>query len=257
VAQIFSSNPEKMRETAKLIAELGFDAIDINMGCPDRSVEKQGAGAAHIKDYSKAREVIRAVKEGAPNLPVSVKTRVGYNKVEIDTWIPELLAEGIALLTIHARTRKEMSDVPARWEHVAEVVALRDKLQSDIAPEDRTLIFGNGDVYSLNDADKKAFDTKADGVMVGRGIFGTPWFFDRNRLGEISIKEKLNIMVEHTKLFEELMTGVKNFAVMKKHFKAYVSGWDGAKDLRMKLMGTNNSTEVEQIVKEYLSTTVN
>lgn len=258
VAQIFSANPDKMRDTARLLVELGFDGIDINMGCPDRSVEKQGSGAAHMRDYARAREVIRAVKEGAPHLPVSVKTRVGYNKVELDAWVPELLAEGIALLTIHARTRKEMSDVPARWEHVRGAVVMRDRLQADIPPEDRTLIFGNGDVMSLSEADDRALETGADGVMIGRGIFGRPWFFDRDHVhAGFSLAERLNIMVEHTKLFEELMTGVKNFAVMKKHFKAYVSGWDGAKDLRVRLMETENSAQVEEIIKNYLSTIVN
>ncbi len=105
VAQLFSSNPDKMREAAALCQKLGFDGIDINMGCPDRGIEKQGCGAAMIKDPKVAREIIRAAKEGAPKLPISVKTRIGYNKNEIATWVPELLKENIAALTIHCRTR--------------------------------------------------------------------------------------------------------------------------------------------------------
>lgn len=274
VAQLFSGNPEKMRGAAALCAELGFDGIDINMGCPDRSVEKGGAGAALIKDIPRAKELIRAAKEGG-GLPISVKTRVGYNKVEIEEWIPALLEEGIAALTIHARTRKEMSKVPARWEHVARAVKIRDAMKVP------TLIIGNGDVKDLTDARAKAAETKCDGVMLGRAIFGNPFLFsysqeyqNRNVPREISVLQRLNVMVEHTKLFEEMLGGVKpgsefshgasaqgamrksttgkNFAVMKKHFKAYAEGFSGAKELRIKLMETKNAAEVERVAKEFL-----
>jgi tRNA-dihydrouridine synthase len=171
VAQLFSGKPEKMFEAAKLVKELGFDGLDINMGCPDRSIEKSGAGAVLIKDPAKARAIIRAAKEGAQGLPVSVKTRVGYNKIELETWLPELLAEEPAVITVHARTRKEMSLVPARWEHVKRAVEIRDAMKS------KTLIFGNGDVVDLEDAHKKVQETGCDGVMLGRAIFGTPNLF--------------------------------------------------------------------------------
>ena len=154
VAQLFSGNPEKMRGAATLCAELGFDGIDINMGCPDKSVEKGGSGAALIRDIPLAKALIRAAKEGAGSLPVSVKTRVGYNKVEIEEWIPALLEEGISALAIHARTRKEMSKVPARWEHIARAVEIRNEMKVD------TLIIGNGDVKDMNDARAKADETK-------------------------------------------------------------------------------------------------
>jgi len=244
VAQLFSGNPEKMRGATALARELGFDGIDINMGCPDRSVEKGGSGAVLIKDISRAKELIRAVKEGAGGLPVSVKTRVGYNKVEIETWIPALLEEGIAALTIHARTRKEMSLVPARWEHVARTVEIRDEMK---AP---TLIIGNGDATDIADARAKAKESSADGVMLGRAIFGNPWLF---REGYVpTTEEKLRVMAEHAKLFEKMLGGKKNFAVMKKHFKAYVNGFDGAKELRVKLMETKNAGGVEAIVNTFL-----
>lgn len=245
VAQLFTAHPEKMREAAKLVEELGFDGLDINMGCPDRSVEKQGAGAALIKNPRLAREIIRAAKEGAPNLPISVKTRIGYNKNEIETWIPELLAEDISALTIHARTRREMSLVPARWEHIKEAVAIRDRL----APS--TLIIGNGDVVDIYDARRKCEETGADGVMFGRAIFGNPWLFAKSQR-EVSISQRLRVMVEHTKLFEKVCAH-KSFAVMKKHYKAYVNGFDGAKELRMKLMDTKNAGEVEDIVSSFLA----
>jgi nifR3 family TIM-barrel protein len=197
VAQLFSSKPDKMREAAKLCQDLGFDGIDINMGCPDKSIEKQGCGAAMIKNPENARAVIRAAREGAPNLPISVKTRIGYNKNEIPTWIPQILAEKPAALTIHCRTRKEMSLVPARWEHVREVVALRDQL----SPE--TLVIGNGDVVDLDDARRKAAEFGADGVMLGRAIFGNPWLFSSLRTADgkttvPTVAEKLRVAVEHT-----------------------------------------------------------
>lgn len=244
VAQLFGSNPEKMEGAARLCAELGFDGIDINMGCPDRSIEKQCAGAAMMKDPARAREIIRAAHRGAPALPISVKTRIGYNKNEIATWIPELLAENIAALTIHCRTRKEMSKVPARWEHVREVVELRDKLGSE------TLILGNGDVKDIEDAKEKVRQTGCDGVMLGRAIFGNPWLFDQNKK-EVSAEEKLNVLVEHTKLYEELLGKVKSFAIVKKHYKAYVNGFDGAAELRERLMLAANATEVEHIVEAF------
>lgn len=246
VAQLFTGHPEKMYEAAKLVANLGFDGIDINMGCPDRAVEKQGSGAAHIKDMENAKAVIEAARRGAPNIPVSVKTRIGYNKVEIDTWIAFLLGLKLPALTVHLRTRKEMSDVPAHWELMSKIVALRNT----ISPE--TLILGNGDVVSIKDGREKIKETGCDGVMVGRGIFGNPWFFSGKILSEISPKERLEVMLEHARVFNELLGEHKNFAIMKKHFKAYVSGWDGAKELRVQLMEKDTFEEIEKIVKDYL-----
>lgn len=243
VAQIFGSNVDNIREAAKLCQELGFDGVDINMGCPDKSIEKQCSGAAMIKDPKLARSIIRAAKEGAPNLPISVKTRIGYNKNEIETWIRELLSEDLAVLTVHLRTRKEMSLVPAHWDLMQRVVEIRDEMKKD------TLILGNGDALNLEDAKQKAGDTGCDGVMLGRAIFGNPWLF-KNYVP--NLKEKLEVMVEHTKLFEEMLGGIKNFAIMKKHYKAYVNGFDGAKELRMKLMEAENAEQIENITREFL-----
>ncbi len=253
VAQFFTSRPEMMEKAARLAVELGFDGIDINMGCPDRSVEKQGAGASLIKNPKLAQEIILAAKRGAGDLPVSVKTRIGYNKNELETWLPSILETNPAVVTIHARTRKEMSLVPARWEHVKRAVEIRDEMKSV------TLIFGNGDAESLEDAEAKAKETGADGVMLGRAIFGNPWLFSNTvSRGTLDTAEVLKVLVEHTKLFEELLSPRpplgpgKSFAIMKKHFKAYVTGWVGSKELRVKLMETQNAGEVEAVINDYL-----
>ncbi len=235
-----------MRQAAALAVELGFDGVDINMGCPASPIEHQGAGAALIKTPAVARELIRAAKEGAQQLPVSVKTRLGWNKNEIETWLPELLAEMPAVLTLHARTRQEMSKVPAHWDQVKRAVEIRNEVQKDIPAGERTLIFGNGDVLSVVDAKAKAAETGADGIMLGKAIFGNPWLFNSISGGPEKVAtpaERLSALAEHVALFNELLGDIKNFAIMKKHFKAYVSGWAGAVELRAKLMDTNSAEE--------------
>lgn len=251
VAQIFSAKPEKVKEAAKLIAELGFDGLDINMGCPDKAVLKQGAGASLIQNPDLAREIIRAslegIKETGKNIPVSVKTRTGFNKVELEKWIPELLKEDISALTIHARTKKEMSLVPARWGDVARVVEMVK--EHNLKNNKNVLVIGNGDIKDLTDGEKKWQESNCDGLMIGRGAFGKPWLFSGR---EVTLEERFKIMLEHTKLFEETLVGVKNFSVMKKHFKAYVNGFPGASELRVKLMEANSYSEIESIIKAFL-----
>ena len=275
VAQLFSSNPEYMEQGAKLAADLGFDGVDLNMGCPSQTIERQGCGAAMIKNPAHARAVIRAAKRGAGDLPVSVKTRLGYNDDEIETWVPEILAENPAVLTIHARTRKEMSKVPAKWDRVERVVKIRDQLGVD------TLIIGNGDAVSLKDGQQKAVRSGAEGVMFGRSLFGNPWFFHPTRrlphklialptsgvnrgdlieydtsdtsVEYIPLEERLQVLVEHTKLFAEILH-FKSFNIMKKHYKGYVNGFPGAAQLRSELMQQNSPAEVESVVHNYLAT---
>ena len=273
VAQLFTSNPEHMEYAAKLCRELGFDGVDINMGCPDRSIEKQGCGAAMIKNPEVAKEIIQAAKRGAGDVPVSVKTRVGYGEDELEVWLPAILEESPAAVTIHARTRKEMSKVPARWDRIKRAVEIRDEMKSE------ALIIGNGDVLSLEDGRRKAKLSGADGVMVGRALFGNPWFFnpqkrlpvrltalptkgvnrdtihveDTSEAGVeyVSVAERLQVMVEHTKLFTELLP-FKNFSVMKKHYKAYVNSFPGAAELRAELMAQDSPEEVERVVKSFI-----
>jgi tRNA-dihydrouridine synthase len=264
VAQLFTSKPEMMEEAAKIVLELGFDGLDINMGCPDKNIEKQGAGAALIKNPKLAHEIIAAAKRGVQNkIPVSVKTRLGYNKDELETWLPELLAEEPAVITVHARTRKEMSKVPARWERVKRAVEIRDEFESTNLPTgqagaqsarpndavgqaSKTLIFGNGDVESPEQAIKLCEETGADGVMLGRAIFGTPWLFSYSH--ELENKKIVEILAEHIKLFDEKFRGMKSFAVMKKHFKAYLP-FD--KELRDKMLKTESVEEALSVLDSH------
>lgn len=247
VAQIFGSKPEQFREVAAMLKKMGFDGIDINMGCPDKNVCKTNAGAALIQNPKLAQDIIAATIEGADGLPVSVKTRVGYNKVELETWIPALLEARPAAITIHARTKKEESLVPARWEHVQEVVKM--------ARGTGVLIIGNGDVQDIEHAQARVRETGCDGVMIGRGIFGNPWRFNTTmRREDIPLKKQLEVLLEHVSLFEKHLATHKNFDNMKKHFKAYIHGFDGAKELRMKLMETKSCDEVRKIMLDYIRT---
>ena len=289
VAQVFGAKPENFYESAKIIKKLGFDGIDINMGCPDKKVLKQGAGAALINKPKLAQEIIRQTKKGAGSLPVSIKTRIGYDKYdkkEFKNWLMVLLEEKPAAITIHGRTKKEMSLVPAHWDIIAEAVKIRNKFDNS---KDRTLILGNGDAKSIADAEEKAKVSGADGVMIGRAIFGNPWLFSRghelrNSVFEIALRSaaarvkmifqqkntsgyfkdsyfaiqsysspylKLSVLLEHTKLFEKINKG-KKFNVMKKHFKSYIAGFPGAKELRIKLMACQNTKEVEKIMLPFL-----
>jgi nifR3 family TIM-barrel protein len=250
VAQVFGANPENMKKACQYIASLGFDGIDINMGCPDKSVISQGAGSALIKTPQLARKIIQAVhvgiKSAGKDIPVSVKTRTGSNKEEINDWIPELVKENISALIVHLRTKKELSLVPANWDNIKKIKKLIKESGKEI------LLIGNGDVKDLEEAEEKALKYGCDGIMIGRGVFGNPWFFHQKSNLEISLEEKLEVLIEHTKLFEKELSKYKSFAVMKKHFKAYVNGFAGAKELRTKLMETKNSKEVEKIINDFL-----
>ncbi len=245
VAQIFGSNPKHFYKCAKLIKKLGFNGIDINMGCPDKAICKQGAGAALIKNPELAKEIICETKRGAGKLPISIKTRTGYNNQDLANWLNHLIEAQPAVIVVHARTKKEMSKVPADWKMLGQVIK---NIRKEVPPEKMPLIIGNGDVKSLTEAYRKAEKYDVDGVMIGRGVFGNPWFFNKKKNpSKITLLDKLKVLIEHTKLYEKLLGGRKPFDNMKKHFKAYVSGFDGAKQLRIKLMACQNAGEVEKI----------
>lgn len=235
VAQLFTSNPESMAYAAKLAAELGYDGVDINMGCPDRSIEKQGAGAAMIKNPERAKEVFRAARSAG--LPTSVKTRIGYNEEIMEDWLPKILEERPDALTVHLRTRKEMSKVPAHWDLMTRAVAIRDR----VSPATR--IIGNGDVMSLADARAKLAETGADGAMLGRAIFGNPWIFTGRTPEDITPLERLTALEKLSEYYAAL-SPAKPFPILKKHFKAFIHGWDNAAEMRARLMDTHTQGEL-------------
>ncbi len=240
VAQIFSSKPEMVAYATKLVAELGFDGVDINMGCPDRAIERQGCGAAMIKNPALAREIIRAAK-GASSLPVSVKTRVGYNAESLDEWLTVLLEESPAAITLHLRTRKEMSLVPADWELMKKAVEIRDRVNPGV------LLIGNGDVQDVEDGRAKVTESGCDGAMLGRAMFGNPWVFAGKKPEDTPLAEKLAALIELAHGFEKI-SPPKNFAILKKHIKAFVTGFSGASELRARLMQAESARELEKAV---------
>lgn len=242
VAQIFSSKPEMISYATKLVSELGFDGVDLNMGCPDKSIEKQGCGSAMIKTPEVARAVIRAAKE-ASALPVSVKTRVGYNAESLDEWLPVLLEAAPAAITLHLRTRKELSLVSANWELMKKAVALRDRINPAV------LLIGNGDIQDKEDAETKIAESGCDGAMLGRALFGNPWVFAGRKSEDTPLAQKLAALTELAYAFEKL-TPQKNFAILKKHIKAFVTGFDGAAELRAQLMQTETASELARVLTE-------
>lgn len=255
VAQLFTAHPEKMREAAKLCAELGFDGVDINMGCPDKNVMKQGAGASCMKDPENAVALILAAKEGVKEagkaIPVSVKTRLGFNEDTLEEWLPQLLVAEPAAITLHARTKKDMSQVPARWERVKRAVEIRDEVGS------KTLIIGNGDVISMADARAKVAETGCDGVMFGRAIFGNPWLFDETRqgltaeTGGITVAEKIDAALVHTEMYLEHWGSKKSFELMKKFYRAYINNFPLAKELRAEMMEKKSFEEIKKVVEKF------
>lgn len=244
VAQIFSADPEAIHLAVKLIEKLGFDGVDINMGCPDKAIVKQGSGAALIEDPKRAQEIIRAACEGVKHIPVSVKTRTGFLKENIAEWIGALLKAGPSAITVHGRTKKEMSKVPANWEAIKKAV--------DIARGSEVLIIGNGDVQSREDAHEKAKEYGVDGIMIGRAIFQNPYLFLGKRAP--SHQERMELLQEHIQLFDTYYSGVKSFRVMYKHIGNYIKGFDGAKELRAKCMKNKTPKELyEALDKNILS----
>jgi tRNA-dihydrouridine synthase len=271
IAQIWGKTPQNYYYTAKKIVELGFDGVDINMGCPERSVVGQGACSALMKNPDLAAKIIQATKDGTEGvIPVSVKTRIGFNTIDTENWCGFLLNESIDALTVHGRTVKELSEVPAHWDEIGKIVQLRDSLGIP------TKIIGNGDVLSYAQAQQYIATYRVDGVMIGRGVFHNPYIFNPSvvrdehgslyRDGEIIAPlERLQLLLDHTRLWcdtwrvqehdEQYYTKnkspfryKKNFAVLKKFFKIYCNGFDGASSLRVLLMATNDINEVLETI---------
>jgi tRNA-dihydrouridine synthase len=237
VAQIWGRNPEIYNNIARYLSEnYRFDGIDINMGCPVKKVVKQGACSALIGEPSLAKEIILATKEGT-NLPVSVKTRTGIKQHQTEAWIPQLLETEPAAIILHGRTQRMQSEGNADWTEIAKAVQLKNQISPNIP------LHGNGDVLSYADGLKKIAETGVDGVMIGRGIFQDPWFFDPEK-SEITKEERIDKLIQHTKLFEQSWSGNKNFNILKRFYKIYLNSFEGAAKMRADLMEVKDYREV-------------
>lgn len=243
VAQIWGTNPQHYAAMAKELAQMGFAGIDINMGCPAKDVIKTGACSALIENTSLAAQLIAAAKEGG--LPVSVKTRIGFKTRKTEEWLGFLLQQNLDALTIHGRTQKQMSKVPADWQEISKAATLRDQL----APQ--TIIIGNGDVQDRAQGLVLAQQTGVDGVMIGRGIFNNVFCFEP-KPKKHSPQEFLALLKLHLDLYEKTWAGRSlPFAPLKRFFKIYIRDFDGAHDLRASLMQATTIDQVRTILQEY------
>lgn len=246
VAQIWGVDPKNFYKSAIEVSMMGFDGIDINMGCPDRSVLKSGSCAGLIKNRKLAGEIINATIEGSRGLPVSVKTRLGFDDYQTEDWIYFLLGFDLKALSIHARTVRQMSKVAANWDEILKAVKIRDQLKKD------TLIIGNGDVENLTEVLEKHKKYGVDGVMIGRGIFKNPWLFKKEEI-DVSVEQRLDTLLMHAKLFTKTWGDTKNFAILKKFFKIYINGFTKASKLRADLMETKNLAQVKEVIAKFKS----
>jgi tRNA-dihydrouridine synthase len=242
VAQIWGNEPEKFYQVARHLSSLNrFDGIDINMGCPVKKVVKKVSCSALIKFPELAKEIVSATKEGT-GLPISVKTRIGFNRVETEGWISELLSCKPAAISIHGRTQKQLSEGLADWNEIGKAITLRNQLSP------LTQIIGNGDVESYEQAMQHIKNHQLDGVMVGRGVFKNPWMFNQ-QLSSINIEERLHLLKKHIELFASIWGSKKNYHILKRFFKIYLQEFPGAGRLRGYLMESQNYEEALELIK--------
>ncbi|HGO2602674.1 TPA: tRNA dihydrouridine synthase [Staphylococcus aureus] len=244
VAHIWGDKPEQFRETSIQLAKMGFKGIDLNMGCPVANVAKKGKGSGLILRPDVAAEIIQATKAGG--LPVSVKTRLGYYEIdEWKDWLKHVFEQDIANLSIHLRTRKEMSKVDAHWELIEAIKNLRD----EIAPN--TLLTINGDIPDRKTGLELAEKYGIDGIMIGRSIFHNPFAFEKEPREHTS-KELLNLLRLHLSLFNKYEKDeIRQFKSLRRFFKIYVRGIRGASELRHQLMNTQSIAEARALLDEF------
>jgi nifR3 family TIM-barrel protein len=254
VAQIWGTEPETHFRAVQRLKALGFDGIDINMGCPVKKITRTGGCSALIKNPELAVEIIKAVKEAAGQLPVSVKTRIGFNSVVTEDWCGRLLEMDLAVLTVHGRISSQQSEGVPDWGAIAQVVSLRDTMKKP------TLILGNGDVISRDGFSQRVGQTRVDGIMIGRGVFHDPAIFDRRESAlpfvQRPTKEKLKMLKDHLILYQQEWEGRRNYEIMKKFFKIYTQGFSDALILREKLMETHDYEEAKNIIDVFSSKSI-
>ena len=292
VAQIYGADPDKFYQVAQVVCELGFDGVDINMGCPSKNVSARGCGAALIKNPSLAREIIRAVQAGVRDwasghhietiglrprvvekvigltsgragdvakprrpIPVSVKTRLGYDSVVIEEWVSILLGEQPETISIHGRTLAQMYRGQADWEAIGRAAKL--------VRETSTLVLGNGDVESIADVVARVQETHVHGVLIGRGALGNPWIFRAKAwakaqvndaviaepLYDVPLQERFRVALEHARYFEALGE-TSRFSAMRKHLGWYCTGFFKAAEVRSQMFRATSSRDVERILAD-------
>jgi len=249
VAQIWGKVPANYEKTASELVDMGFAGIDINMGCPDKTIVKNGCCSALINNRELAIAIIAAVKRGVNGrVPVSVKIRTGWNEVDF-TWPELILEQGIDMLTVHGRTTKEMSKVPARWEDIEEIRTIRDR----IAPN--TLIVGNGDVLSRQHGEQLAKQYKLDGIMIGRAIFTDPYIFStQSPWKDITEKDRLRLFKKHIELFKQTYQNKeRNWQGLKRMAKVYVHGIENASLFRDQLMRSESLDGMLEVIESKIS----
>jgi len=296
VAQLYGKDPALFYLAAQAVCELGFDGLDINMGCPSKSVASSGSGAGLIRTPELARTIIQAAKRGLEDwaggqtleqagfksarvamferlnqqrgkagptprrqLPLSVKTRIGYDSVTVEGWVEELLREQPAVISLHGRTLQQMYRGLADWSAIARAAAL--------VKGTGTLLLGNGDIQRLDDIAGRIRETGVDGVLVGRGVLGAPWFFrsieqarvrDRGMngtdvgrdLGEVSLNERFALLVDHAQQFQALVGG-KQFYRMRKHLGWYCKGFPHAAALRAQMVRVSSVEELRALLADF------
>jgi tRNA-dihydrouridine synthase len=296
VAQLYGKDPELFYLAAQVVCELGFDGLDINMGCPSKSVASSGSGAGLIRTPELARTIMQAAKRGIEDwasgqtleqagfkpariamferlnqqrgkagptqrlqLPLSVKTRLGYDSVMVEEWVEELLKEQPAVISLHGRTLQQMYRGTADWSAIGRAAAL--------VQGTGTLLLGNGDIQSLDDIAVRVRETGVDGVLVGRGVLGAPWFFrskEPARLrargmngtdvgrdpGEVSLNERFALLIDHAQQFQALF-GEKQFYRMRKHLGWYCKGFPHAASLRAQMVRVSSVEELHTLLAEF------
>jgi nifR3 family TIM-barrel protein len=289
LAQIYGADPDGFYQVAHVLCALGFDGVDINMGCPSKSVAARGCGAALIKNPPLARAIIRAVQAGVRDwasghaintiglrpsvveqverltgtaspppqdrrrtLPVSVKTRLGYDTVVVEDWVSTLLEEQPEVIAIHGRTLAQMYRGQADWDAIRRAAKL--------VRETSTLVLGNGDLVTMSEVVQRVRETQVHGVLIGRGALGNPWIFRAKawarqqlsrptaeaQLPDASVRERCQVALEHARYFEDLADGVQ-FQAMRKHLGWYCRGFPGAAAVRAQLFTTTTSGDVARV----------
>ncbi|MBM4132613.1 MAG: tRNA-dihydrouridine synthase [Nitrospira sp.] len=298
VAQLYGKHPDLFYLAAHVVCELGFDGLDINMGCPSKNVASSGSGAALIKTPDLAHAIMRAARQGildwanghtltqaglkasradlirAMNvkrhgqpspprrvIPLSVKTRLGYDSVVVENWIGHLLEEQPAVISVHGRTLQQMYRGEADWQAIERAAT--------IVRGTPTLLLGNGDVQSMDDVVRRVRESKVHGVLVGRGALGSPWFFRKKELARqaardgapiiagsldetLSLADRFRVMVEHARLFEGIDRAAR-FPHIRKHLGWYCKGFPHAAAMRARMVRASSSADVERIVAEHLA----